>query len=43
MQPLMLIDNRRSAALTGRKIAITLIIPQKGEGKAHTCEIACLQ
>jgi hypothetical protein len=24
-----------------RNIAITLIIPQKGEGKAHACEMAC--
>jgi hypothetical protein len=26
-----------------RNIAITLIIPEKGEGKAHTCVIACFQ
>jgi hypothetical protein len=28
---------------TWRKISIALIIPQKGEGKAHTCEMACSQ
>src|SRR5580765_6139210 len=26
-----------------RNISISLIIPQRGERKAHTCEIACLR
>jgi hypothetical protein len=35
------LDAHENPTVNWRNIPITLIIPQKGEGKAHTCELAC--